>query len=174
MKITSASAWGDEVHSSSLQFTPVPRMLCKHTQFITVTHTFCYTIYSKKQPYIPIELNLLPRASFFDLVRFLFGIIFESERLHSRCFTSKKWRILPPRAASKVTRSGQVMFWNGTPPSLWKKCRRPLTAPTSARCATAQTCRAVTGRSCSKSSTKVRAERCFFLSYFSPLFLLYV
>lgn len=35
-------------------------------------------------------------------------------------------------------------------------CRQPLTAPTSARCATPQMCTAVAGRSCSESSAKVR------------------
>lgn len=120
-------------------------------------------------------LGILETSSIFDFVRFLLRIspLSRIVCLYSRSSTSTRWRILPSKVVSKVTWIGQVIFWNGTPPSLWPMCRRPLTAPTSARCATGQMCMAVTGRSCSELSTKVRQHVWvnfeLFLSLFSPL-----
>lgn len=52
-------------------------------------------------------------------------------------------------------------------------CRRPLTAPTSARCATGRMCTAVTGRSCSELSTKVRQHVWVNFELFLCLFFLF-
>lgn len=120
-------------------------------------------------------LGILETSSIFDFVRFLLRISPLSRiiYLYSSSSTSKRWRILPSKVVSKVTWSGQVIFWNGTPPSLWLMCRQPLMAPTSARCATGRMCTAVTGRSCSELSTKVRQHVWvnfeLFLYLFPPL-----
>lgn len=120
-------------------------------------------------------LGILEKSSIFDLMRFLLRIspLSPIVCLYSRSSTSKRWRILPNKVVSKVTWSGQVIFWNGTPLSLWSMCRRPLTAPTSARCATVRMCTAVTGRSCSELSTKVRQHVLVNFELFLSLFALF-